>query len=82
MESLKICTLMGYSSRKYIMFDLKKYSGVMCHNTEEWCKIWRGTDLCFEKWHKKFGEFWPKSQKSQNFHFNGLILTKVYSVWA
>ena len=42
----------------------------MCHNTEEWCKIWRGTDLRFEKWHEEFG-------KSQNLHFNGLLLTKV-----
>ena len=25
----------------------KKYRGVMCHNTEEWCKIWGKTD--FEK---------------------------------
>ena len=24
-ESLKICTLMGYFCRKYVMFELKKY---------------------------------------------------------
>ena len=52
----------------------------MCHNTEEWCKIWRETDLCFEKWHEEFDEFWPNTQKSQNLHFNGLLLTKVYNV--
>ena len=28
MESLKICTLMGYFCRKYVMFKLKKYKGV------------------------------------------------------
>ena len=30
---------------KYLMFDLKKYRGVIFHDTEEWCKIWRKTDL-------------------------------------
>ena len=49
----------------------------MYHNTEEWCKIWGGTDMWFEKWHEKFGEFWLNTWKSQNFHFNGLLLAKV-----
>ena len=29
---LKICTLMCFCCRKYIMFAPKKYRGVMCHN--------------------------------------------------
>ena len=53
-----------------------------CHNTEEWCKIWGGPDLCFEKWHEEFSEIWPNTRKSQNLHFNGLLLTKIYNVWA
>ena len=28
-ESLKICTLMSYFCRKYVMFELKRYRGVM-----------------------------------------------------
>ena len=28
-ESLKICTLMGYFCRKYVMFELRKYRGVV-----------------------------------------------------
>ena len=56
--------------------------GAMCHKTEEWCKIWGGIDLRFEKWHEEFGEFWPNTRKSQNLHFNGVLLTKVYNVWA
>ena len=79
--SLKICTLVCYFCRKYIIFEPKKYRGVMCHNTEEWCKLWRGTDLCFEKWNDKFGEFWPNTRKPQNFHVNGLLLIKVYNIW-
>ena len=34
-ESLKICTLMGYFCRKYVMFEQKQY---------------RGKELCREKW--------------------------------
>ena len=28
-ESLKICTLMGYFGRQYVMFELQRYRGVM-----------------------------------------------------
>ena len=28
----------------------------MSHDTEDWCKIWRKTDLLFQKW-EAFGEF-------------------------
>ena len=41
----KICTLMDCFWPKYIMFELKKYRGVMFDGTEDWCKIWRKTDL-------------------------------------
>ena len=40
-----------------VMFDLKKSSGVIFHDTREWCKIWRKTDLCFQKWHEEFEKF-------------------------
>ena len=36
------------------MFDLKKYRGVIFHETEESCKIWRKTGLRFGKWHEEF----------------------------
>ena len=45
----KICTLIGSLHEKYVMFDLKKYRGVIFHDTREWCKIWRKTDLWFGK---------------------------------
>ena len=35
----------------------------MCHDNEEWCKIWRGIDLSFQNWHEEFDEFWPKHLK-------------------
>ena len=45
------------------MFELQKYRGVIFHDTKKWCKIWRKTDLWFEKWHEKFGKFSPEHLK-------------------
>ena len=134
----KIGTLIGPLRAKYIMFDLKKCRGVIFHGTEEWCKIWRKTDLWFGKWQEEFRKFSPEhpqklgpfiqsrkyislkftgefmchdnSRMMQNLkknwivsskltwgiwriltwalenlkylRFNGLLLTKVYNVWA
>ena len=49
-EHLKVSksfTLTGSFWAKYISFELKKYRGVIFHETEEGCKIWRGIDLLF-----------------------------------
>ena len=48
---------------KVYNIELKRYEGVMFHGTEYWCKIWRKTDLCFEKWHGESGKFWPEHSK-------------------
>ena len=48
---------------KYILFELKKYRGVIFHDTEEWYKIWRGIDLSFQNWHKIFDKFWLEKSK-------------------
>ena len=58
----QIYALIGSFCWKYIKFQLKKYRGVMSHETEEWCTIWGKTDLLFQKW-QEFGEFWPKHSK-------------------
>ena len=29
----------------------------MFDGTEDWCKFWRKTDLCFKKWHEEFVNF-------------------------
>ena len=52
----KICALMGSFWSKYIMFELKKYGRVMFDDTENWCNIWRKTDLCFQNWQEEFGK--------------------------
>ena len=40
-----IFTLMSFFWVKYQFFKLKKYRGVIFHETEERCKIWRGIDF-------------------------------------
>ena len=63
----KICSLVGFFWTKYIMFELKKHKRVLLDSTEDWCNIWRKTDLCFQKWHKQFSKFSPEHvRKSKN----------------
>ena len=62
-------------------YELKIYRGVMNHDNEEWYKIWRGIDLSFQNL-----TIWRISTRAlkslKNLHFNGLLLNKVYNVWA
>ena len=57
----------------------KNYRGVMPHDTDEYCKVQRKTDLLFQKW-QKFGQFWPEHSKFLNFCFDWFLLCKVYNV--
>ena len=63
LESLKIGTLMVSFCPILKIYWLKIYRGVMCHNNEEWCKIWRGIDLAVQNWHEEFDEFWLEHLK-------------------
>ena len=60
----KIFTLMDFFWAKYILFELKKYRGVIFHETEEGYKIWRGIDLSFQNWHKEFDKISPEHLKA------------------
>ena len=62
-------------SKVYIVWT-KKYRGVIFHETEEECKIWRGIDLSFPDWHKEFDKFWPDHTKVSK------IFTLIVSFWA
>ena len=53
----KIFILISSFWAKYILFQLKKYRGVLFHETEEGYKIWWGIDLLFQRWHKEFDKF-------------------------
>ena len=39
LKSLKICALMGSFFPNHTMFQLEIFIGIMCHDTEGWCKI-------------------------------------------
>ena len=62
-KSQKIFILMCSFWAKYILFELKKYRGVIFHETEEGYKTWRGIDLLFQNWPKELDKFWPEHSK-------------------
>ena len=62
-KSPKFALWIGPFCAKYIIFDLKEYWGVIFHDTEESCKIWRKTSLWFGIWHEDFGKFSPEHSK-------------------
>ena len=66
LESLKIEILMGSFNPKLKKYELKIHRGVICHDNEELCKIWRATDLSFQSWHEEFDKFWPEHFKLSN----------------
>ena len=47
-------------------YDLKIYRGFLCHDNEEWCKIWKEIDL-FKIGMRHFTDFDPSAWKSQPF---------------
>ena len=70
----KLFTLLNPFWVKYILFELKKYRGIIFHKTELGYKIWRGIDL-FKNWHKEFDKFWPEHSKVSK------IFTLMGSFW-
>ena len=83
LESFKIGTLMGSLNPKWKTYELKIHKGVMCHDNQEWCKVWRGIDLSFQNCHEEFKRILIQALESlKKFHFNVLLLSKVYIVWA
>ena len=62
-ESLKIRSFTGS-----FYPELKTYRGVLFYDNEEWCYIWRGTDLSVHYWHDAFDKFWPEHSKISNIY--------------
>ena len=55
----------------------------MFDGTEYWCNIWRKTDLWFHKWHEEFSKFSTEHVwKSNNWDYDGNLLSKVENAWA
>ena len=57
LENLKNLPFNGCLWPKYIIFERAKYRELTFDGTENWCKIWRKADMCFQKWHEEFGNF-------------------------
>ena len=76
------CTLMGSFCPNHIKFQPVKYRRIISHDTEEWWKVFKKTDLWFQIWHEKFGEFSPNHSKVWKFYFDGLFLSEVCKIWA
>ena len=64
LESLKYfqCNLTNSFWAEYITFDLRKYRGVIFHDTDEWFKLLRKTDF-FGKWHEEYCIFLSEHSK-------------------
>ena len=74
---------MGWFWPKYIIFELKKYRGVMFDWTQNWYKVWRKTRLCFQNSTWGIWQTFTRALENlKNLHFNRLLLTKVNNVWA
>ena len=54
----------------------------MSHDPEDWCKIWRKTDLLFQINMRNLTNFDLSTRNLKSFHFNGLLLSNAYIVWA
>ena len=62
-ESVKIGSLIGFLYPKYKIYELKICRANMCHDNEEWYKIWTGLDLSIQNWHGGFHKFWHEHSK-------------------
>ena len=51
-------------SKVYIVWAKQVQSSYL---SEEWCKIWRTTDLLLGKWHEEFGKYSPEHSKVSKF---------------
>ena len=80
-KSQKIFTLMGSFWAKYILFELKKYRGVIFHDIEEWCKIWKKNWLVAWKMTWGIWQIFTGALKCQNWNFYEIPLSKVENVY-
>ena len=78
----KICTLIDSFYAKNITFNIKKYRGIIFHDTEQWFKFEETLTYGLENDMKNSANFHQSTQKSQNGDFDGILLSKVENVWA
>ena len=82
-KSQKFSFLMDSFWAKYKLFELKKYRGVIFHENEEGLQNLERSWLVVSKLAEGIWQILSWVLKScKDFHFNGLLLSKVYIVWA
>ena len=81
-KSKNIYTLIGPSHEKYVMFDLKKYSGLSFMKLESDAKFEEKLTCGFGKQHDEFAKFLPEYLKvgTRNWDFYGVFLSQVENV--
>ena len=78
-EILKIFTLIGSFLTQYIKFDLKKSTEELSFTTLKSDEKLTGG---FENDMRNMANFHQSTWKSQNWDFDGIILSEVENVWA
>ena len=74
-------TPMGYFCPKYVRFELKKYRGVIFHDTEQWCKIWKTLTFWFKNGMRNWGDLSSlEHPEVWKVYIDGLFLPKAYTV--
>ena len=70
-ESSKLFTLISSYWAKYMLFELKRYRGVIFHETKERYIIWRNycLNLLLRKWNEEFCKFSPEHLKLSKLEF-------------
>ena len=64
---------------KYIRFELKKYRGVIFHDTEQWCKIWINPDLAVLKMAWRIGWTFTRAPKNLKIvHWWALFVQRIH----
>ena len=77
----QIGTFLGSFCWKYIKFQLKGYRGVMSHDIEVWCKIWKKKWLFVSKMPRIWWILIWALKSLKKLHFDWSILCKIYNVW-
>ena len=76
-----ICTLIGPFCAKDITLDLKSTEELSFMTMKCYAKFQEELTHGFKSDMRSLVNFHQGTQKSQNFHLHGLLLSKVYNVW-
>ena len=80
LATLKVCALMGPFWSKYIMFERKNYRGIICHDTKGYVIFKQKLTGGLKNDIRNLINFHASIRKSENLHFDELVLSKAYKV--